>query len=127
MVAALARENVDLPSGRVEGEDREFTVRTLGELASPKHRFSFNGPFDGKRSFAFSELSFAEAQGVRSLCGSTVNDAVLAALAGGIADYLARRGDVVAGLELSVICPVNVRCAEEDGAFAASAHRLGTR
>jgi multidrug efflux pump len=29
---ALRRENVDLPSGRVEGGDREFTVRTLGEL-----------------------------------------------------------------------------------------------
>jgi len=30
--AALTRENVDLPSGRVEGRDREFTIRTLGEL-----------------------------------------------------------------------------------------------
>jgi multidrug efflux pump len=30
--AALQRENVDLPSGRVEGRDREFTIRTLGEL-----------------------------------------------------------------------------------------------
>lgn len=29
---ALKRENVDLPSGRVEGTDREFTVRTLGEV-----------------------------------------------------------------------------------------------
>lgn len=32
--AALGRENVDLPSGRVEGVDREFTIRTLGELKS---------------------------------------------------------------------------------------------
>jgi multidrug efflux pump len=29
---ALRRENVDIPSGRIEGPDREFTVRTLGEL-----------------------------------------------------------------------------------------------
>ncbi len=29
---ALQRENVDIPSGRVEGMQREFTVRTLGEL-----------------------------------------------------------------------------------------------
>jgi multidrug efflux pump subunit AcrB len=29
---ALERENVDVPSGRVEGSDQEFTVRTLGEL-----------------------------------------------------------------------------------------------
>jgi multidrug efflux pump len=33
---ALARENVDLPSGRIEGNDREFTVRTLGELDDPE-------------------------------------------------------------------------------------------
>ncbi|MDP3936774.1 MAG: efflux RND transporter permease subunit [Deltaproteobacteria bacterium] len=31
---ALRRENVDIPSGRIEGIDREFTVRTLGEMRS---------------------------------------------------------------------------------------------
>ena len=36
VAAALSRENVDLPSGRVEGNDREFTVRTLGELVEPE-------------------------------------------------------------------------------------------
>ena len=30
--AALRRENVDIPSGRVESRDTEFTVRSLGEL-----------------------------------------------------------------------------------------------
>jgi multidrug efflux pump len=34
VVAALQRENVDLPSGRVESDDTEFTVRSLGELRS---------------------------------------------------------------------------------------------
>jgi multidrug efflux pump len=32
--AALSRENVDIPSGRLESEDAEFTVRSLGELRS---------------------------------------------------------------------------------------------
>jgi len=32
---ALAQENVDLPSGRVEGESREFTVRTDGRFPMP--------------------------------------------------------------------------------------------
>ena len=31
---ALRRENVDIPSGRVESTDREYTVRSLGELRS---------------------------------------------------------------------------------------------
>ena len=33
---ALSNENVDIPSGRVEGSSREFTVRTLGELKTPE-------------------------------------------------------------------------------------------
>ncbi|HEX5065016.1 MAG TPA: efflux RND transporter permease subunit [Myxococcota bacterium] len=32
VAAALGRENVDIPSGRVESENTEFTVRSLGEL-----------------------------------------------------------------------------------------------
>lgn len=36
VVEALQRENVDLPSGRVEGSDTEFTVRSLGELKTPE-------------------------------------------------------------------------------------------
>ncbi len=33
---ALRRENVDIPSGRLESEEAEFTVRSLGELKSPE-------------------------------------------------------------------------------------------
>jgi multidrug efflux pump len=32
IAAALQRENVDIPSGRLESDDAEFTVRSLGEL-----------------------------------------------------------------------------------------------
>jgi multidrug efflux pump len=32
VAAALRRENVDIPSGRIEGAEREFTVRTPGEM-----------------------------------------------------------------------------------------------
>ena len=46
--AALERENVDLPSGRIEGLEREFTVRTLGELDT---------------AHAFEELVVANAKG----------------------------------------------------------------
>ena len=34
LAAALGRENVDIPSGRVESQNTEFTVRSLGELRS---------------------------------------------------------------------------------------------
>ena len=34
VAAAIGRENVDIPSGRLESTDAEFTVRSLGELSS---------------------------------------------------------------------------------------------
>ena len=36
IASALGRENVDIPSGRIEGSEREFTVRTPGELKTPE-------------------------------------------------------------------------------------------
>jgi multidrug efflux pump len=33
--AAIRRENAEIPAGRVEGLEREFSVRTRGELAAP--------------------------------------------------------------------------------------------
>ncbi len=34
--AAIRRENAEIPGGRVEGTEREFSVRTRGELTSPE-------------------------------------------------------------------------------------------
>jgi multidrug efflux pump len=34
--AAIRRENAEIPAGRVEGVEREFSVRTRGELADPE-------------------------------------------------------------------------------------------
>ena len=33
---AIRRENAEIPGGRVEGENREFSVRTRGELSTPE-------------------------------------------------------------------------------------------
>jgi multidrug efflux pump len=33
---AIRRENAEIPAGRVEGENREFSVRTRGDLATPE-------------------------------------------------------------------------------------------
>lgn len=34
--AAIRRENAEIPAGRVEGSEREFSVRTRGELSTPE-------------------------------------------------------------------------------------------
>jgi multidrug efflux pump len=36
VVEALQRENVEIPSGRIEGQRREFTIRTEGEFRTPE-------------------------------------------------------------------------------------------
>jgi multidrug efflux pump len=36
VAAALGRQNVDIPSGRLESKNTEFTVRSLGELSTPE-------------------------------------------------------------------------------------------
>jgi multidrug efflux pump len=36
VAGALSRQNVDIPSGRLESSDTEFTVRSLGELRTPE-------------------------------------------------------------------------------------------
>jgi multidrug efflux pump len=36
LAEALRRENVDIPSGRLESSDTEFTVRSLGEVRAPQ-------------------------------------------------------------------------------------------
>lgn len=57
---ALLRENVELPSGRIEGGSVELTVRTLGRLTSPE---DFNDLIllqEGDRIVRFRDIGYAE-------------------------------------------------------------------
>ena len=57
---ALNRENIELPSGRIEGNTTELTVRTVGRLVTP---FDFNNLIikqDGNRVVKFRDIGFAE-------------------------------------------------------------------
>lgn len=57
---ALVRENVELPSGRIEGGSVELTVRTLGRLTTPD---DFNNLIllqEGDRIVRFRDIGYAE-------------------------------------------------------------------
>ncbi|WP_138995153.1 efflux RND transporter permease subunit [Larkinella sp. C7] len=57
---ALRKENVDLPSGRVEGDQNELTVRTLGRLTQEA---DFNNMIirqEGSTIIRFKDIGFAE-------------------------------------------------------------------
>ncbi len=70
-----------------------------------------------ERRAAFSEVSFVEIREIRTTLGGTVNDVVLAILAGALRRYFLAHGHQVDGVDLRVGVPVNVRLEEEQGAL----------
>lgn len=58
--AALDRENIDLPSGRIEGESNELSLRTLGRLGTPEEFAGLIIKRDGGRQIVFGDVGHAE-------------------------------------------------------------------
>ena len=54
---------------------------------------------------------------VKNQLGGTVNDVILAAVAGALGRYMRSRGHPTEGLELRAMVPVSVRTVEERGAL----------
>jgi diacylglycerol O-acyltransferase / wax synthase len=78
-----------------------------------------SGPFDAPirpaRRFAIAEASFDRIREVKRVLGGTVNDVVLASVAGGLHELLEARGEPVKGRSLRVMVPVSVRSRAEQG------------
>ncbi len=84
-------------------------------IAAPPSPFNFNvGPH---RRFAWVRASLGDMKQVKNELGGTVNDVILAAVAGALGRYLRARGHSTAGLELRAMVPVSVRTAEQSGAL----------
>jgi WS/DGAT/MGAT family acyltransferase len=60
-------------------------------------------------------MDLADVKGVKSRLGGTLNDAVLATIAGALWRYLLRRGVDVAALDFRVMAPVSVRTEQQNG------------
>ena len=86
-------------------------------LNQPAPKLPFTGRLGPKRRVAFSEVSFVEIREIRKSLGGTVNDVVLAVLAGALRRYLAEHGVDLADAEPRVAIPVNVRLDDEEGAL----------
>lgn len=71
--------------------------RLKGELGVMK-RVAWAGP-----------LALAEVKAVAGVLGCSVNDVLVACVAGALSAYLAGKGDAVAGLDLRALVPVNLR------------------
>jgi diacylglycerol O-acyltransferase len=77
----------------------------------------FNVEIGPHRRFAWVRASLADMKRVKNELGGTVNDAILAAVAGALGRYLRARGHSTAGLEMRAMVPVSVRTADERGAL----------
>jgi len=87
-------------------------ARSIASLADGKlvaTRTSLNRPVGRHRRFGLVRIPFDDVKTVREAFGGTVNDVVLAGIAGGLARLLDERGELSPELTLKVFCPVSVR------------------
>ncbi|HEY2386508.1 MAG TPA: wax ester/triacylglycerol synthase family O-acyltransferase [Candidatus Binatia bacterium] len=85
------------------------TIGTGFSSASPT---PFNVDIGPHRRFDWTVTDLAELKAVRTRFGGTVNDVVLAVLAGALGSFLRRRGMDPGQLDFRVMVPVNVRDAQ---------------
>jgi WS/DGAT/MGAT family acyltransferase len=107
------------PQTRVrEAEAVSRAFRSIAPwLARPAPRLPFMRTLTGQRRTAFAEVSFPEIREVRTTLGGTVNDVVLAVIAGALRRYLEANDYGVDGLGVRIAVPVNVRLEDEKEAL----------
>jgi diacylglycerol O-acyltransferase len=131
-VRGLARLPVDLATrtlsaaahpGRALDEARE-ALEGIGEVAwaalNPAPATPLNVPIGPHRRLAFVRNELADFKLVKNTFGGTVNDVMLAVVAGGLRHWLRSRGVRTEGLELRALVPVSIRAKDEH-------HNLGNR
>jgi diacylglycerol O-acyltransferase / wax synthase len=77
----------------------------------------YNKPIGPHRRYTWVRANLANLKGIKNELGGTVNDVVLATVAGALGKHLRRRGHSTDGLELKAMVPVSVRADVERGAL----------
>lgn len=93
------------------------TTKGLLRLARslvPAHRSSLTGHIGQQRRYSWARTSFEDIRAIRHALGGTVNDVVLASIAGGFRALLLARGEEPAPHLLPSLVPVSVRAPGED-------------
>jgi diacylglycerol O-acyltransferase len=105
---------------RAVGRLREM-AEGVGEVAwaavNPPPPTPLTNEIGPHRRFAAVRSSLADFKAVKNAFGGTVNDVVLAVVAGALARFLRSRGIRTEGLELRALVPVSVRTGTEQGAM----------
>src|SRR5215208_2008142 len=77
----------------------------------------YNKPIGPHRRFTWVRVNLADIKAIKNELGGTVNDVVLATVAGALGKHLRRRGMNTDGVELKAMVPVSVRADVERGAL----------
>lgn len=86
--------------------------RFMPEVTAPTERLFFNTIYRGPQKFACTEISLDEIKAVKTICGASVNDVLLALVTATIRRYSELHGDQVKGRLFRVMVPVNLRGSE---------------
>ncbi len=110
-VAAKALGSLSRPEHALE--DAKVAIEGLGEIvwaaANPAPPSPLNVEIGPHRRFAGVACELADFKAVKNAFGGTVNDVVLAVVAGALRHWLHSRGVRTQGLELRALVPVSVR------------------
>src|SRR3954468_18632388 len=83
----------------------------------PAPKTPYNERIGPHRRFTWVRMQLADVKAIKNSLGGTVNDVMLATVAGALRRHLLRRGFDVTGVELKVMVPVSVRAQEARGAL----------
>ena len=84
---------------------------------NPAPSTPYNKSIGPHRRFTWVRANLAEIKAIKDELGGTVNDVVLATVAGALGRHLRRRGQQIEGAELKAMVPVSVRTDLERGAL----------
>jgi diacylglycerol O-acyltransferase len=94
-------------------------VEGVGEIgwafANPAPKVPLNADIGSHRRFTWVRSDLGQMKRIKNELGGTVNDVVLAVVAGAVRDWLHARGIRTEGLELRAQVPVSIRAQDERG------------
>ncbi len=81
---------------------------------SPDPPTTFKGRLGVQKRCAWSHpIPLSDVKAVSKVCGGTINDILLSAVAGALGRYLRRKGEPIGGLNIRAVVPVNLRPPDE--------------
>ena len=111
--------NVTTMAGRMAANGAKLGTEDfrglLPEIGASTKPLRFNLPYRGPQKFAWAEIPLAEIKAIKSACGTSVNDVILALVTATIRRYLEMHGDRVKGRLFRVMIPVNLRGTDSPG------------